>query len=192
MSRLSRGSALLLTLLILPGVLGQASDQADHHAFMAGRDLVTSGEPLVLQINHTIFQWATIWYSARVEAGPPVRAFMVDEANLSRFQAGDPFAPLAGTESGPDALTQGSAGTLGRGIYHLVVLNDGAGDARVKWEIFFEPRLTGDPSTPGEAGGSGPSESPPLLANPLLWAAVLGVAGAGFLVFLWRRGGRRG
>lgn len=179
--RFSKASALLALLLLLPGVAAQGSHGlSDHHAFLAGRNDVPAGTSFPIQINHTYFAWATIWYSARVEAGPPIRTFMVDGENLSRFLEGGPFASLEGTEDGPTTAAGGTAAAIPRGVYHLVLQSAEAGGATVKWEVFLEPRFPGS----GEPGGTTGAAPAPLLGGILL-PLLLGVGLGGGVAAAW-------
>lgn len=110
-----------------------------------------------------------MWYSARVQEGPAIESFLVDGGNLTRFTAGGSFAVLPNSDSGPDTETGGLAATLPTGLYYLVLRNAGNQPALVKWEIFLEPRLQGEP------GGS-PSE---MSAPPLPWLLMVGISAGG-------------
>ncbi len=170
----------------MPGAAGQGSHGlSDHHAFVADRSELPAGAALPIQLNHTYFAWATIWYSARVETGPPIRTFMVDEENLARFQEGSSYVAMDGTADGPAAATGGTAATIPRGVYHLVLHNTGTEEATVKWEVFLDPRFPGS-GEPGALTGNVPAAP-----GPLLLALLLGGAAAAALAAAWmlsRRG----
>lgn len=147
MSRSFRASVLVLLLLILlfPVTSGQGSHGlSDHHAFLAGRSQVPAQGHHVIRVDHLYFEWATLWYSARVETGPSIRAFMLNERNLELFNASNSYRAVTGTLDGPGLMLGGLA-TLQRGVYALVLHNPGLLEATVKWEVFLEPRLQGEP-----------------------------------------------
>lgn len=152
---------------------------------MAGRSELPAGASLPIRLNHTYFDWATIWYSARVEEGPAIRAFVVDEWNFARFQDGASFTTMEGTADGPAAATGGTAATVPRGVYHLVLQNPGSEDATVKWEVFLEPRFPGS----GEPGT--PRETSLPLPVPLLLGLLLGGGVAAIVTVAWMLTRRR-
>lgn len=178
-----KASALLVLLFFIPGTAGQGSHGlSDHHAFLAGRSEVSAGEFLQIQVNHTYFRWGTIWYSARVGTGASIEAFMVDMENLERFRAGQDYQALKDTYSGPDTMTGGLAASLPSGIYYLIVVNPGSEEVHVKWEVFLEPRLSGEPGGLDDSGSSTPLD----LIDSILLVLILLAAGAIAIGVVWR------
>lgn len=178
-----KASALLVLLFFIPGTAGQGSHGlSDHHAFLAGRSEISAGEFLQIQVNHTYFRWGTIWYSARVDIGASIAAFMVDGDNLERFRAGENHQALKDTSSGPAAMTGGLTASLPKGIYYLIVVNPGPEDVDVKWEVFLEPRLSGGPRALDDSIGS----ASPALIDSFLVLLILLTAGGVAIIVVWR------
>lgn len=137
----------------------------------------------MIQINHTLFQWATIWYSARVLSGPPILAFLVDGENRTRYESGQAYEALPGTTSGPTTDASGLAGALPRALYFLLLANGGTSNATVKWEVFLEPRLTGEAGNGAPLAPDSHGYLPPLVVAAAV-AVAIGLLG-------WLRHSRR-
>lgn len=188
MSRSSRASLpFLLVLLLLLGGGALAADQADHHAFDGGRSWVDPGSSVAIPINQTAFASATVWYSARVETGGPVEAFLLDEPQRAHPVQGEGFRVIEGTHTCAD-VEMGGLATLPKGVYYLVLVNDGDRVSQVKWEVFVEPRLSTQPEE--FASLEDPACSTPLNLPVLLGGAAAALVGVAVAVLLWHRRAR--